>query len=132
MIYVMGSQYCYGSWGSLIRNRNILFTAITRSRAWVRVTGVGPFFQNLANEIQNVFEHAFRLTFRVPTEEERRKMRQIHRDRTAGELKRIAKSRNSLEEIMLLLEKQELSLDDIPIELRRRFADILGREATDE
>lgn len=132
MVYVTGSQYCFGSWGSLIRNRNILFTAITRSRAWVRITGVGPVYQKLAAEIQEVLHRDFRLSFRVPTEEERKKMRQIHRDRTAGELKKIAKSRRSLEEVVALLENQELTLEDIPKDLRAKVASLLGMEATEE
>ena len=36
MIYVIGADYCQGGF-NLARKRNILFTAITRSRAWVRV-----------------------------------------------------------------------------------------------
>lgn len=132
MIYVMGSQYCFGSWGSLIRNRNILFTAITRSRAWVRITGVGPLFGKLGDEIREVLTRDFRLSFRVPSEEERRRMRQIHRDRTAGELKKIATSTKSLEDFVTLLERQELTLEDIPKELRLRVASAFGVEAPEE
>jgi superfamily I DNA and RNA helicase len=132
MVYVVGGQYCFGSWGSLIRNRNILFTAITRSRAWVRVTGVGQEFHKLAAEMQTVLDRDFRLTFRVPTEEERKKLKQIHRDRTAGELRKIAKSKKSLEEVVALLESQELTLEDIPEALRLRVAKALGTEATEE
>ena len=36
MVYVINGQECY-SGSELARKRNILFTAITRSKAWVRI-----------------------------------------------------------------------------------------------
>ena len=38
----------------LINVRNTLFTAITRSRAWVRIVGTGSGMTELASEIKNV------------------------------------------------------------------------------
>src|SRR3712207_8954592 len=44
------SQDCNASSVNLARVRNRLFTAITRSKAWVRVTGVGPGMVELMEE----------------------------------------------------------------------------------
>ena len=41
MVYVINSDLCYDSTFELAKKRNQLFTAITRSKAWVRVLGVG-------------------------------------------------------------------------------------------
>jgi len=132
MVYVVGSQYCYGSWGSSIRNRNILFTAMTRSRAWVRVSGTGDSFQRLAAEWKQVVENDFQLSFRVPTDKEREQMRQIHRDRTGDELMKIKKSNRSLEEVAALIESRELTLEDIPQSLRSKLVKMFGKGATEE
>src|SRR5262249_51549550 len=40
VVYIMNAEYCYSGF-SLPTKRNTLFTAITRSRAWVRVCGIG-------------------------------------------------------------------------------------------
>ena len=125
--YVAGSQYCFGQWGSTIRSRNILFTAITRSRAWVRVTGCGESFKKLEAEWNKTVEQGYQLKFKVPTEAEREKMRQINRDRTQAELKKIEKSKKSINEIIDFIEKNELTLDDIPKDLRDKLVETLRK-----
>lgn len=46
MVYIMDGQYCNASNRRAWR-RNILFTAMTRTKAWLRVCGVGQYFQEL-------------------------------------------------------------------------------------
>jgi superfamily I DNA and RNA helicase len=41
MVYIINAQDCYYSFGNMATVRNRLFTAITRSKAWVRVLGFG-------------------------------------------------------------------------------------------
>ena len=41
MVYVINAQDCYGGKRNVGRIRNRLFVAITRSKAWVRVLGIG-------------------------------------------------------------------------------------------
>src|SRR5690606_4687577 len=50
MVYVINAQDCNGSGTGLSSLRNRLFTAITRSKAWVRVIGYGPGMQALIDE----------------------------------------------------------------------------------
>jgi superfamily I DNA and RNA helicase len=126
MVYVMNAEFCASRWGGSIRRRSILFTAITRSRAWVRVCGVGDDIRPIADEWNKVIENKFRLTFTVPTPEELQKMRQINRDRTEDELQRINNSTKSLNEIVELIERDEMTLDDIPSELRAKLEKLLG------
>lgn len=126
MIYVLGAEYCYGGWGGLIRKRNILFTAITRSRAWIRLCGVGPDMQSLIEEWNAVQQNGYRLKFTVPTEQQLATMRQIHRDRSDAEIEKIDSSRKSLEQIVAQLEADELSLEDIPPKLRKKLKKLLG------
>jgi superfamily I DNA and RNA helicase len=82
MVYILDSDYCAGGEYEVIKRRNILFTAITRSRAWVRICGCGPTMVKLKEEIDAVQTHKYRLAFRVPTEKESAQLRKIHRDRS--------------------------------------------------
>ena len=42
MVYVIHAEDCHSTAGNLATLRNQLFTAITRSKAWIRVAGIGP------------------------------------------------------------------------------------------
>ena len=56
MVYVINAQDCYDSYfpSELAKARNRLFTAITRSKAWVRVIGVGKKMHHLIEEFHAV------------------------------------------------------------------------------
>src|SRR5262249_39955151 len=66
MVYVANAHQCQ-SGHELLRLRNTLFTAITRSRAWVRVTGWGSAMDDLKLEIDRVRNRGFALRFTIPT-----------------------------------------------------------------
>lgn len=125
MVYILGGEYCHEGFG-LIRRRNILFTAITRSRGWVRLCGVGDPMKGLKEEWKMVVKNKFQLTFTVPTAEELENMRKINRDRTDDEVQRIEKSRKSLEEILEMIEHEELALEDLSPTTRKKLAKLLG------
>ena len=54
MVYIVNAQDCYSAWSkaqlAVVRNR--LFTAMTRSTAWVRVLGVGNIMNGLPKQIR--------------------------------------------------------------------------------
>ncbi|WP_419629534.1 DEAD/DEAH box helicase, partial [Thiolapillus sp.] len=52
MVYIVNAQDCDTPFSGLATLRNRLFTAITRSKAWVRVIGYGKMMQNLADEYE--------------------------------------------------------------------------------
>jgi hypothetical protein len=99
MVYVVNAQECFSGY-ELITLRNILFTAITRSRAWVRLCGWGPDMAKLTEEIEQVRRRDFRLEFRVPTEEELKKMRMIHRELTEAERAKRTRAEKGLAEAL--------------------------------
>ncbi len=121
VVYVLNSEFCAGGWGGSIRRRSILFTAITRSRAWVRICGVGDGMALLTEEWKQVVDNNYTLSFKYPTQEEVVKMRRIHRDRTEDELQKIHTGRKSILQVLELLEREEMTLDDIPDELREKL-----------
>ncbi len=95
MVYIVNAEQCLSGSG-LITLRNTLFTAITRSRAWVRICGVGVQMEALEQEIEKVVGQNYGLRFKVPTAEELAKIRQIHRELSASEKARAARSREIL------------------------------------
>lgn len=129
MVYVMNAHDCYSGWGStaaLVRNR--LFTAMTRSKSWVRVTGVGANMNRLAQEFQEVRNHDFQLTFNYPTAEEKAKLIIVNRDMSIEEKKRVQRRRINLEEIVESLESGETVIEDysksVIAKLKRHLAKV--------
>lgn len=82
MVYVLNSNHCFTG-KELIKKRNALFTAITRSKAWVTICGVGIEMSELAAEAKKCISNDYKLDFIVPTEEEISKMRRVHRELTS-------------------------------------------------
>lgn len=62
MVYIVNSQKCVNS---LQRrsDRNALFTAITRSKGWVRVLGFGEDMETLKQEFEEIKNHEYKLYF---------------------------------------------------------------------
>lgn len=118
MVYVVGANYCYDGF-DLATKRNTVFTAITRSRAWVRVSGVGLKMANLKREVDNVVDNEFQLAFIYPTAEEISNMRLIHRDRTVDEKKAIGADLEGLIRTIERIEKGELDPDSLPDDVRQ-------------
>jgi superfamily I DNA and RNA helicase len=132
-VYVANSQSCVAGY-ELITLRNTLFTAITRSRAWVTLCGVGSYMEKLSAEIDAVAKHGFTLRFRIPTAAELKKMRMIHRERTAAELARIDKAQKGLSEFLGAVQRGDLPIEALPPDLRSELAKVmtsLGGEADD-
>ncbi len=80
MVYVVDAQYANSQW-NLVSRRNTLFTAITRSRAWVRLVGSGVDAQPVLDEARRVKENGYLLKFKIPTAAELAQLRHIHRER---------------------------------------------------
>ncbi|ECV3883857.1 hypothetical protein A3010_23095, partial [Salmonella enterica subsp. enterica serovar Bredeney] len=116
MVYIMDAHYCNVDY-ELAKRRNILFTAMTRTKAWLRVCGVGSSFDGLINEYNEVKQRGFKLEFTYPTEAERKKMRLVNRDMTSQERKRVHQAKLNAHNLMVLLDGQ-VRVEDIPEELR--------------
>lgn len=113
MVYIINAQDCYESVGNLPTVRNQLFTAITRSKAWVRVLGVGENMSKLINEFNTVKDNDFKLEFEYPTKELRDKLNIVNRDMSTNEKKDLKKADNSLNRLVDTLENSEIQLDDL-------------------
>jgi superfamily I DNA and RNA helicase len=125
MVYIINADHCARAFGNLARVRNRLFTAITRSKAWVRVLGVGDRMQVLIEEFEKVKEAAFSLDFVYPTPEIRKAINVINRDMTDAE-KRAKK--NASEQLTRLVEDVESGrtrIEDLPFDVVDRLKRLL-------
>ena len=118
MVYIMNAQDCYAGWDksatALVRNR--LFTAITRSKAWVRVLGIGANMNALIAELNALRQNDFKLIFQYPTTEEKKDLRLINREMLG---RRRIKQRRSIDEIMEAVAAGELDADQLAYALEK-------------
>lgn len=126
MVYVINAQDCHGAGHNLATIRNRLFVAITRSKAWVRVVGVGSGMAELEAEYRSLQDHDFQLQFIYPTDEQRGRLRTIHRDMTVSERGRIEKHQQELEGLISDLEAGRLHKEDLNSDQLATLKALLG------
>jgi superfamily I DNA and RNA helicase len=125
MVYIVNADYCYGGL-ELIKKRNTLFTAITRSKGWVRVFGVGDPMTKLTKEFSTVKKKGFKLEFTYPTIEEMKKMHVLHRDLSDADKKVITESEREATSLVQKLKKQQIHLEDLSPETIEALRQILN------
>lgn len=125
MVYVINAQDCFSSLFETAKVRNELFTAITRSKAWVRVVGVGDNMRKLAEEYEEVKKHKFSLDFIYPTKEQKRRLKIVNRDKSLTEKEKVRKGKQNIESLMEDLEGGEIYIEDLGPETAERLKKIL-------
>jgi superfamily I DNA and RNA helicase len=126
MVYVINAESCFESFGDTARVRNQLFTAITRSKAWVRVLGVGSQMQGLIDEFSKVKENQFKLNFVYPTSEQRKSLTIVNRDMSSEEKKKVKQGKTSANDLIDALESGKMYVEDLTPDQRERLRKLLG------
>ena len=124
MVYIMNTQYCFAGY-QLIKKRNILFTAITRSKGWVRVCGIGQGMVGLQEEFKKIQLNNYHLKFRYPTNDEMNHLNIIHRDLSGEELKKIEKGNDEAKSLLEKLENNEIKPSDLSQEIKEKLRKML-------
>ena len=130
MVYVLNTQHCVAP-RRLATVRNILFTAITRSKAWVNICGWGLGMHQLKTEIETIQNNDYRLRFQVPTDEQLENLRRIHRDLSASERDKLQKAEKDLRSFIEALEHGDVTIDDLPMRLKTAIAKYLGNTSNE-
>ncbi|WP_031485754.1 DEAD/DEAH box helicase [Maridesulfovibrio frigidus] len=115
MVYLVNGEWCSLGY-EMIKRRNTLFTAITRSSAWVNICGVGPGMQEIQDEINAVVENNYRLSFHIPPREKLAELRIINRDRTSEEKKEVTVAQRNLHDVAKLVSQGLLDDKDPAIQ----------------
>jgi superfamily I DNA and RNA helicase len=113
MVYVVNAQEGESSRANLSVARNRLFTAITRSKAWVRVVGVGEEMDALKDEFEKARAAHFKLDFIYPTAEQRERLRIVHREVSPTEESDIASQNESAKGLIERLKSGQLYTADL-------------------
>ncbi|MER9328983.1 ATP-binding domain-containing protein [Mesorhizobium sp. M0488] len=125
MVYIINAQDCYSSFGGLARVRNQIFTAITRSKAWVRVLGVGDKMPLLIQEFNKVKNEHFELDFTIPDDETRRHINIVNRDMTETEKKSVKTVSKGIDKLIEDISSGAIMVDDLPSEQLEKLRQIL-------
>lgn len=112
MVYVVNADECEFPGVNLAAIRNSLFAAITRSKAWVRVTGIGSDMQALQTEFEQIKNADFKLRFRYPTVEELQQLRTIHRDMSQDARRKLERSKDAIVGLVEDLQEGRLFIED--------------------
>jgi superfamily I DNA and RNA helicase len=118
MVYIINAQYCFEG-RELRKKRNILFTAITRSKAWVKIFGMGPAMSGLKEEFERVRDNNFTLQFLYPTKEQIEKMNLINRDLSNDEKQTIKRDIDALTEIIQRVKEGKNQIEDYPEDIQK-------------
>lgn len=131
MVYAIDAHHAARDFNSVTR-RNTLFTAITRSRAWVRITGWGDGMETIRDEVNTVVQRGFKLEFTIPTKEQLKALRHIYRDRSAEDEATVKKATAGLSIFLEAIERGEMDFYDLPPALRTKLVTRLNLEVPDD
>lgn len=134
MVYIINAQDCYSSEdeNEIATLRNRLFTAITRSKAWVRVLGVGSLMEKLAAEYEKVRKSNYELDFIYPTKAERERMNIVNRDMSAAQKNNLKRRQKNVKDLIQGLEEGQIYLEDFSEEQIEKLRQFLNKEELDE
>ncbi|WP_322923101.1 DEAD/DEAH box helicase [Paenibacillus campi] len=113
MVYLLDGEYGARN-RDLINVRNTLFTAITRSRAWVRISGVGIGMEEIKQEIHRCIAKEYCLEINIPKEHEIEKLNLLNRDINKENEKTISNAERSASDLIGLIRSGRISIYDIP------------------
>lgn len=125
IVYIMNSDTCFTG-TELIRKRNILFTAISRARAWVRICGIGERMASLIKEIEKIKVNNYRLEFTFPKDLEKR--RTLHREFTYKEKIRKKGLLDNIAKLREALQKGEIDPGDLSVAELEKLRKLLFRD----
>lgn len=134
MVYIINAQDCYSSYNEneIAALRNRLFTAITRSKAWVRVLGVGTEMEKLTLEYEKVKNNNFELNFVYPTSQERERMNIINRDMSASQKNSLRRRQQNIKDLIQGLEEGQVYLEDFSEEEITKLRALLNKGDTND
>lgn len=121
VVFVLNSEFCESLHG-IKQRRNILFTAMTRSRAWTYILGVGDGMNEINAELKQIKNDGFSLNFHYPTREVAAKLA-VSTDSLYGEgmIEEFENLREALKKA-----KARGNWDELPKDLKEELANLSG------
>lgn len=131
MVYAVDAHYAGYDFNAVTR-RNTLFTAITRSRAWVRIVGWGREMDKVAEEVTALVNKDYKLDFKIPTREELQTLRHVYRVRSREDEESVRKATEGVSAFLEAIESGGVDLHDLPPAIRTRLTRLQMEELGDD
>lgn len=125
LVYVVNSEFSFDG-NDLARKRNVLFTALTRAKAWVRICGVGDGMDGLISEIEGIVADNYELSFKYPTPAEILKMRSTYRERTKRVQKSVTQEVRQMKKLLQRIKAGEIEIGDLPADVQDLLSSVRG------
>lgn len=126
MVYIVNAEEELGRRSNQAVVRNRLFTAITRSKAWVRVCGVGPSMVQLEQEMAAVAGANYELKFTYPTAAQLEQLRIVHREVSRSAQGAISDTDKSIRTLFELLSRGDVLPDDLDPDVLDQLRQLLA------
>ncbi|OHV18594.1 RNA helicase [Rhizobium sp. RMa-01] len=120
VVFVINSEFCEGKYG-IKQRRNILFTAMTRSRAWTYVLGVGAGMEAIQDELKEIKQDDFTLDFHYPKRKEA-----VELAVSSDALYADAGTSEEFKDIRAAVQKAKEQWDQLPLDLQRELSQLHG------
>lgn len=121
MVYIINAQDSFTGWdkSTTALERNRLFTAITRAKAWVRVLGIGKGMDGLIDEWNALRKNEYKLNFRYPTQGEKQELRLINKELSGARKHRHQKVEMQRELLIQAAERGDIDVDSLINDLQK-------------
>jgi superfamily I DNA and RNA helicase len=130
MVYIANANR-YLSYFTELTGRNMLFTAITRSRAWIRIFGIGDYMDRLIKEINATRSDGYKLRFTIPTQEQQKIMERVHVTVTPEERELQRENAEHIKRLLSAIKDGTIKKSDFSKEDRRLLAGLVLDEFGD-
>lgn len=113
MVYLADTEYgCLKS--EIVQARNTLFTAITRSRAWIRITGVGSGMDLIEAEINKCKDKGYVLEIDIPSKSEIERLNLLNKGTSVKEQQKVRNVEKTADQLIKMLKSGEIETQNIP------------------
>lgn len=121
MVYIINADDSFVGWNksATALERNRLFTAITRSKAWVRVLGIGKNMDGLIAEWNALRKHEYKLKFRYPTTEEKTELHLINKELVGAKRGKHRKIKAQRDMLIEAAERGDIDVDSLISDLQK-------------
>lgn len=121
VVFVVNADFCEGDYG-IKQRRNILFTAITRSRAWTYILGTGAGIDQIRKELDEIRGDDYGLQFHYPRYEEALALAVSDDTLYPDELN----AAEDFNDIRAAVQKARTKWDQLPLDLRQELSQLHG------
>lgn len=121
MVYIINADDSFVGWNksATALERNRLFTAITRSKAWVRVLGIGKNMDGLIEEWDALRKNEYKLKFRYPTKEEKMELHLINKELVGAKRGKHRKIKAQRDMLIEAAERGDIDVDSLISDLQK-------------